>query len=171
MADVIRKIDLIVIHCSATPNGRPVTVEDIDGWHKARGFRRDPKLIGHQQPKLLHIGYHYVIYTGGAVVSGRAEREPGAHVAGRNARSLGVCMVGLDKFSLEQWKTLAGCIAALRKHHPDARVCGHRDLSPDKNGNGTVEKHEWLKTCPGFDVSAWLKAGMEPLAAQILEAA
>ena len=48
----------------------------------------------------------------------------------------------------------------LRAKHPDARVVGHRDLSPDQNANGIVESFEWLKTCPGFDVAAWLESGM-----------
>jgi len=42
------------------------------------------------------------------------------------------------------------------------RICGHRDLSPDADGDGTVEPREWTKTCPGFDVSTWFGAGMTP---------
>jgi len=48
-------------------------------------------------------------------------------------------------------------------------VCGHRDLSPDTNGNGQTESTEWLKTCPGFDVRAWLARGMQPINEQLWE--
>jgi N-acetyl-anhydromuramyl-L-alanine amidase AmpD len=57
------------------------------------------------------------------------------------------------------------------RHGRRARgICGHRDLSPDRNGNGLVEPIEWLKTCPGFDVAAWLAADMVPPAGHILAA-
>lgn len=165
----MRTVNLIAIHCSATPNGRRVTSEDIDGWHKARKFRRDPRLIGVNEPTLKHIGYHYVIYADGSVRIGRGEREPGAHIAGKNANSIGVCMVGTDRYSREQWASLTKLVEGLSQRYPLAAIKGHRDLSPDLDGDGVVERHEWLKTCPGFDVSAWRAGGMEPLAAHLLE--
>ncbi|MDE6296543.1 MAG: N-acetylmuramoyl-L-alanine amidase, partial [Muribaculaceae bacterium] len=66
----MRKIDKIILHCSATPEGRMVTVNDIRAWHKARGFRT--------------IGYHYVVYLDGSVHGGRAVEEVGAHCLGEN---------------------------------------------------------------------------------------
>lgn len=75
----MRRIDEIIVHCSATPRGRRVTAKDIDGWHRERGFRC--------------IGYHYVIGLDGEVEE-RAESEAGAHCKGHNARSIGVCYVG-----------------------------------------------------------------------------
>ena len=48
-------------------------------------------------------------------------------------------------------------------------ILGHRDFSPDRNGNGHVEPFEWLKECPGFDVEAWLKAGMVPDPKHVIE--
>lgn len=164
-----RAISTIVIHCSASPNGRRVTSEDIDAWHAKRGFRRDPKLIGHNEPFLKHIGYHYVIYAEGPVRIGRGEQEVGAHVHGHNARSIGICLVGTSAYSPEQWKALRGLVEGLHQRYPTAGVVGHRDLSPDRDGDGTVEPHEWFKTCPGFDVSSWLAAGMKPAAANVLE--
>lgn len=168
----MREINLIVIHCSASPNGESLfhgkfgdadfrtPVQVIDGWHAQRGFHRDPSWVERWNPKLPAIGYHYVIYTNGAEGTGRHVNEIGAHVAGHNSNSLGICMVGTDRFSAAQWISLRGLIDQLRKSYPTARICGHRDLSPDKDGDGIVEPWEWLKICPGFDVAAWLRGGM-----------
>jgi len=190
----VRTINLIVIHCSATANGRWVSVEDIDGWHAARGFRRDPNLIGYNQPNLKSIGYHYVVYSAGAVTIGRGLDEPGAHAKGHNFRSIGICVVGTDVYSLDQWSSLRDLVCASivtiarrrelavpRYSRPTpaeaidlarrmgVTVCGHRDLSPDLDGDGTVEPSEWLKTCPGFDVGTWLSRGMNPLPVHVLD--
>lgn len=171
----IRLIDLIVIHCSATPNGRSVTVQEIDDWHAARGFARDPGAIGYNQPALAHIGYHYVVYAHGPVVTGRGLNEPGAHAIGHNARSIGICLVGTDSYRRAQWNSLRILVTATIEETLSLaqrlrlRISGHRDLSPDIDGDGTVEPHEWLKTCPGFKVAAWLAGGMEPLAGHILD--
>lgn len=146
----MRAITEIIIHCTATPNGRWHTVEDIDRWHRERGFKRDRKLIGHNQPNLTSIGYHYVIYTTGAVSIGRGEREAGAHCKGHNSSSIGVALVGTDKFSAAQWTSLRANIEALLNRYPDASVHGHREYDPGK-------------TCPGFDVQTWLAGGMIPL--------
>ena len=109
----IRDIDLIVIHCSATQNGRWITVNDIDTWHKARRFNRDMSIAPDHEPRLWHIGYHHVIYTTGAVCCGRPLRESGAHAAGHNAKSIGVCLVGTDSYSRLQWDALAKNICLL----------------------------------------------------------
>lgn len=80
----MRKINKIIIHCSATPEGREVTVEEIDKWHKQRGFNS--------------IGYHYVIYPDGSIHKGREEEEIGAHCTGQNSNSIGICYIGgMDK--------------------------------------------------------------------------
>lgn len=163
----MRPINLIVIHCSATPDGRWTTAADIDVWHRQRGFHRDAEARRRFNPQLAAIGYHHVIYTNGATASGRSHAEIGAHAYGYNQKSLGVCLVGTDLFSAAQWDALRGLVESLKKLYPDARLCGHRDLSPDKDGDGKVEPFEWLKTCPGFDVADWLKGGMRPAANQI----
>lgn len=155
----MRTVDLIVIHCSASPNGRFITASDIDVWHWQRGFRRQASWLGVLNPNLKAIGYHYVIYTTGAIATGRALDEIGAHCYGYNRNSIGICMAGTDRFTPQEWKALASLIGVLKERYPRARICGHRDLSPDVDGDGIVEKWEWLKTCPGFNVADWLGSG------------
>ena len=153
----MRLINCIVIHCTATPNGRWTTVADIDRWHMQRGFRREPVPRNAFNPALMAIGYHHVIYANGAIATGRSHAEVGAHAIGHNANSLGLALVGTDKFSAAQWVALRELIQALTQPrgsrpamYPEARIVGHRDL-PNVN-----------KLCPGFSVANWLAAGMEP---------
>lgn len=70
----------IILHCSATAEGKDYTVETIDKWHKQRGFKK--------------IGYHYVIYRDGSVHKGRDEKETGAHTVNHNSKSIGICYIG-----------------------------------------------------------------------------
>lgn len=167
-----KNINMIVIHCSATPDGRFILAEEIDRWHKARGFTRNMSLAPYHQPALQHIGYHYLIYTTGAMVLGRPVKETGAHVSGHNSRSIGICLIGTEKFTRHQWQSLHDTVTWLRTDYPAiTRVVGHRDLSPDIDGDGEIGPHEWLKTCPGFSVADWLKHDMQPLQGHILEEA
>lgn len=154
----IRPINTIVIHCSATPNGRWTTALDIDRWHDDRGFERSNQWREKWNPDLKSIGYHFVIYTNGAIATGRHLDEIGAHAGGFNKRSIGICMIGTSAYTMEQWRELDTLVAKLRTRYPAARILGHRDLSPDLDGDGIIEPHEWLKTCPGFDVGKWLTA-------------
>jgi N-acetyl-anhydromuramyl-L-alanine amidase AmpD len=170
----MRPIKLIVIHCSASPDadalfrgraGQPgflTPVDYIDQWHHARGFRRAAVMRKRFNPRQQSIGYHYVVYRNGGIATGRHMDEVGAHAAGWNQKSLGVCLVGTSEFTPAQWVSLRDLITALREKYPLARVCGHRDLSPDRNGDGEITRGEWTKTCPNFDVSKWLENGMEP---------
>ncbi len=97
------------------------------------------------------IGYHFVIRRNGSVEDGRSIDVIGAHCEGRNATSIGVCMVGgidhggkaENNFTPEQWKALVYLLKVLKKQFPDASIHGHRDFSP--------------KDCPSFDVHDWLK--------------
>jgi len=192
-----RPINLIVIHCSATPSGKPLVQgqpgqagylnapQVINAWHAARGFRRQPQAVRAFNSRLPSIGYHYVIDLSGEVWNGRGLDEVGAHAAGFNANSVGICMVGgaerEARYTLAQWDSLAQVVGMLCHDHgvplttPPCGthangICGHRDLSPDLNGNGIADPAEWLKTCPGFDVSAWLGHGIKPLSQHVLEA-
>lgn len=162
----MRAIRDIVIHCSASPNGKPVSAQEIDSWHRQRGFKRTAP-VG--QPHLPHIGYHYVIDVDGTVTEGRSLGEIGAHVAGSNARSIGICLVGTDRFTPAQWASLKAIRADLRAGFSTVRWCGHRDYSPDQNGDGVIEPWEFIKTCPGFDVVAWVLADGVPDPAHVLE--
>ena len=184
-----RTIHRIVIHCSASPSGRVLqqgkpgapghlnAVQVINAWHAARGFKRSFEARQSYNPQLPSIGYHYVVDVDGQVWTGRAHDEVGAHAVGHNANSLGVCMVGgaepTARYTRAQWDSLAELVALLSRQLRIAPmfaatpgvpgICGHRDLSPDKNGDGQVTQHEWLKTCPGFDVRHWLTNGMRVL--------
>lgn len=162
----MRKIDRINIHCTATREGRFYTVADIDRDHTARGFGK-----GASRP----CGYHYVIYADGSVHTGRREDEIGANAAGYNATSLGIVYVGgldanakpKDTRTPAQKAALALLVDRLAAKYgvPKARILGHRDLSPDTNGNGRVDPWEWVKVCPCFDVQAevddWLARPIE----------
>ena len=153
-----RSIKQIIIHCSDTPNGRWTSVDDIDRWHKERKFRRASKWRKKQNSLLGHIGYHFVVYTNGAVPTGRHINEVGAHAKGFNANSLGICLIGRDKFSRDQWLSLKSIVSGLRQHLQrfNVQVIGHRD----------VNEH---KTCPNFDVAAWLENGMQPIEDQLYQ--
>jgi N-acetylmuramoyl-L-alanine amidase len=137
----MRVINRIVIHCSASPNGKDFTAKDIDTWHKERGFRRSGKFKFNTD--LTSIGYHFVIKVDGEVETGRDEAEVGAHAYGYNMDSVGICVIGTDKFSDAQWKSLAHLVRDLEVKYPQADVMGHRDLPGVK------------KSCPGFKVADW----------------
>ena len=133
----MRKITEIIIHCSATPAGRSFTVQDIDRWHRARGFSS--------------IGYHYIIYLDGSIHPGRPVDEIGAHCLGHNAHSIGVCYIGgLDTDTLEpadtrtpgQRAALRELIAKLQEQYPGATVHGHNEFAD--------------KACPCFRVQTEL---------------
>lgn len=143
--------ELLVVHCSATRPTLDIGVKDITQWHRQRGFDT--------------VGYHYVIRRNGEVETGRPESAIGAHVKGHNANSIGVCLAGgvdatgkpENNFTPEQFAALRELLEQLGTRYPDARILGHRDLSPDHNGDGVISANEFIKACPSFDVRAWLK--------------
>ena len=133
----MRKITKLIIHCSATPEGRDYTVADIDRWHRARGFKG--------------IGYHYVIYRDGSVHPGRAVEVIGAHCTGQNANSIGICYIGglaadgktaKDTRTPAQKEALRNLVAELKARYPGVTVHGHREFAN--------------KACPCFDVKTQL---------------
>lgn len=144
-----RKTDYIVVHCSATRPHSDIGIDEITQWHRARGFQA--------------VGYHAVIRRDGSLEFGRNFETPGAHVTGQNMRSVGVCLVGgigengkgENNFTPAQFDTLHCVLKMLLKAFPTAEVLGHRDLSPDLDGDGIVERREWVKECPSFDVREW----------------
>lgn len=159
--NIMRPIDSLVIHCADSREdsdlfqGKLTPVQVIDSWHAARGFSRDPVARAKFNPGLTSIGYHFVIYRNGGIATGRAMDEIGAHAKGYNKTSLGICLVGREKFTLKQWQALKDNILSLKKLHPNARIVGHGKL-PGQN-----------KTCPNFDVAAWWQNEMAPPAGHI----
>ncbi|PVZ16426.1 MULTISPECIES: N-acetylmuramoyl-L-alanine amidase [unclassified Pseudomonas] len=145
-----KRTSLLVVHCSATRRDQDIGALQITQWHQQRGWAT--------------IGYHYVIRRNGTLETGRDEACVGAHVAGHNAESIGICLVGgvdmlgkpENNFTAAQFETLHGLLGELRSRYPATRIVGHRDLSPDRNGDNHVTPNEWLKACPSFDVGAWL---------------
>ena len=128
----MRKIDKIIIHCTATAEGKDFHVKDVDKWHKARGWKG--------------IGYHYLITLDGTIEKGRGENEIGAHTTGQNKNSIGICYVGglakdgktpKDTRTEAQKKALLELIIALLIKYPQAKIYGHRDFAN--------------KACPCFD--------------------
>lgn len=137
---------MIVIHCSATRADRSLTPGDLEILHRRRGFNG--------------TGYHYYIRKDGTVHPTRPVERIGAHVKGFNTGSIGICYEGgldyrgrpADTRTPEQRASLRLLVHQLQEKYPGCRVCGHRDLSPDRNGNGEIEPEEWIKACPSFEV-------------------
>ena len=158
----MRKIKLIIIHCSATPNDRtlgPNPTVEIDKWHTERGFRRSPYWRKRFNPELTSIGYHYVISRTGNIYPGRHEAEVGAHVADWNAHSLGICLIGTDAFTAEQFATLKKLLTELGNklqipRAPPKLSGAHRILRPGVCGHRDIPGVQ--KSCPGFSVAEWL---------------
>lgn len=127
-----RAISEIIVHCSATAEGKDYTVEDIKRWHIARGFAT--------------IGYHYVVYRDGTIHEGRSIDTAGAHCIGHNTHSIGVCYIGglaadgktpKDTRTAKQREGLRWLISELKAIYPKATVHGHREYAN--------------KACPCFD--------------------
>lgn len=131
----MRPMNEIIVHCSATPEGRPVTVKEIDAWHRARGWSG--------------IGYHFVIHLDGRVEAGRPIGRIGAHVAGHNTGTIGIVYIGgldragdtpKDTRTAKQKEALTARLIALRDRYGIQKVSGHNEYAP--------------KACPSFDASA-----------------
>jgi hypothetical protein len=154
------KTILGVVHVTATPPGYGLTMKKLADMHKARGFST--------------VGYNGVIFIDGRFeISPRGLDGVGAHVAGFNSISLGISMEGgVDKnndpsfatIRPEQMATLLDVMQNMTTRYPKIKWCGHRDLSPDKNGDGIIEPYEWMKACPTFDVIPWASANGLPVA-------
>ena len=146
------EIDAIVVHSSATPEGKDLDWRDINMMHVQRGFQC--------------IGYNFVVKLDGTVQTGRSLTIDGAHCNSKgfsgqsyNKHSIGICYVGgtdvhgkaKDTRTPEQKKALRELIAKLVKEYPIKEILGDCDTSPDLNGDGVVEPNEWTKMCPCFD--------------------
>jgi len=133
----MRKITSLVIHTADTPAGKFFNADDIRSWHT------DPKPKGRGWSD---IGYHYVILLDGTIELGRQINVIGAHVAGHNSNSIGICYIGggdgVDTRTVEQKESLNSLLKTLKLIFKDALILGHRDF------NGVT------KECPNFDAKA-----------------
>ena len=143
----MRTITLIILHCSATRADRSYSFAQCRRDHLRRGCK--------------DIGYHYYVTRDGHVHAGRPLYDIGAHCHGHNRHSIGICYEGgldvhgrpADTRTDAQRAALLRLLRRLRKDYPRAIILGHRDLSPDRNGDGRVTSDEWLKQCPCFDAA------------------
>lgn len=130
----MRTINEIIVHCSATPEGRSFSAADIDRWHRQRGFSG--------------IGYHYVVLLDGVVERGRPEEGVGAHCKGHNRQSIGVCYIGgldscnklKDTRTTAQRHALLQLMRELKQRFSTATVHGHCEFA--------------AKACPCFNAAA-----------------
>ena len=129
----MRKINKLIVHCSATPEGRDIKTETIKDWHVNGNHWKD-------------IGYHYVIELDGSIHKGRDENVIGAHCSGQNANSIGICYVGgvakdgktpKDTRTDAQRKSLLELVKELKAKYPNATIQGQREFA--------------AKACPSFD--------------------
>lgn len=135
-------IRFLTIHCAATPEGRDVKAATISQWDKE---------------KFGQISYHHVVELDGTAVRTLPDDRRGAHVGGKNTGNIGICYVGgvdakmqpKDTRTAAQRATLARLVREYQARYPGIAVLGHRDWAGVK------------KACPSFDVSAWIKGGMQ----------
>lgn len=149
----MKEIDAIIIHCSATRAGQDIGKSEITQMHLKRGFNT--------------IGYNFVVRLDGTIETGRSLSIDGAHCNTKgfsglsyNKHSIGICYVGgldekgkaADTRTPEQKKALEKLIRQLLHEYPNIKeILGHRDTSPDLDGDGEVEPKEWVKECPCFN--------------------
>ena len=128
----MRKITKIIVHCSATPEGKDIKTETIRDWHVNGNHWKD-------------IGYHYVIELDGSIHKGRDESVIGAHCSGQNTNSIGICYVGgvakdgktpKDTRTDAQKRSLLELLKKLKAKYPNATIHGHREFA--------------AKACPSF---------------------
>ena len=156
-----RRIEEIILHCTATKDGVDYTSNSINAAHKARKFSTyvDPK-----NGEVKYIGYHFYIRLDGTIEECRPINVRGCHAVNHNANSIGICYAGgLDKTDtngtkIKDTRTTAQkeaiitlCKRLLTEYPTIKRIIGHRDTSPDLNGNGVIEPFEFIKGCPCFD--------------------
>ncbi len=133
---ITRKIDKIIIHCSATREGQHIDVDTIRDWHvNGRGWS--------------DVGYHYIIYLDGTVHPGRPVERSGAHTKGQNSNSIGICYIGgvetdgktpKDTRTPEQKAALDNLLFVLTDIFANTTIHGHNEFA--------------TKACPTFDVQA-----------------
>ena len=149
----MRKIDKITVHCSATKPSQKHDVDSIRKMHLNRGWS--------------DIGYHGVITRDGEYQEGRPIERNGAGVKGHNTGAIHICMIGgvdennksVDNFTEIQFEALRYMITHFTSKYgvKEENILGHRDYSPDLNGDGKITSNEFIKMCPCFDVQKKLQ--------------
>lgn len=138
MPTTVRKINEILIHCTATPEGRDVHVADIEQWHRQRQFRPYGG---------TYCGYHYLVCLDGSIEAGKPLEAMGQHCKGHNKYSVGICYAGgldtkkkpKDTRTKAQKESLFRLVKELKARFPNATVHGHNEFA--------------AKDCPCFNVS------------------
>lgn len=134
-----KKTTEIILHCSATPEGRNYTVETIHKMHLAN--------------KWAGIGYNFYIDLNGTIWKGRGEEYVGAHTTNHNSISIGICYCGgvatngktaKDTRNEKQKEALAWIVKELMAKYPSATVHGHYEFA--------------AKACPSFNVKEWMNS-------------
>lgn len=135
-----RAINEIILHCSATPEGKDYSVDTIRKWHLQRGFS--------------DIGYHYVIYRDGSIHNGRDVNISGAHCVNHNSKSIGICYIGgldstaknaKDTRTEEQKKSLVNLVKKLM------------DMYKLSSSNIHCHNEYANKACPSFKITDFRK--------------
>ena len=129
-------IRYLVVHCSATPDDEDLTARDIHAMHLGFGWHG--------------IGYHRLIQRSGFIEHGRPDYWIGAHVYGHNEETLGVCLIGRNNFTVEQFDALENVLRTWLAQYPTAEIVGHRDFDYTD------------KTCPNFDAKSWWESRNVP---------
>jgi N-acetylmuramoyl-L-alanine amidase len=135
----MRNINRIIIHCSATPEGRDIDAATIRDWHITGNGWSD-------------IGYHYVIKLNGEIESGRPLDVVGAHVKGHNEDSIGICYIGGMDEDMNPKDTMLECQEeSLRELIFSLRMVWDKHL--------TIHGHNEYSTkaCPSFKVGEKFK--------------
>ncbi|MRG45505.1 N-acetylmuramoyl-L-alanine amidase [Chitinophaga sp. SYP-B3965] len=146
----MRKVKYIVIHCSA-------------GYGDAEAIKK----FWREQLGWKVVGYHYFITLSGSVQQLAPLSTVTNGVHGFNSTSVHISYQGgvnkQDYKIAEDTRTPAqkaaiistikNVLSELAKTQSiaDVQILGHRDFSPDKNGNGVVDSWERIKSCPCFD--------------------
>lgn len=139
----MRNIKYIAVHCTA--GSQKQTINDLKAEFKRKGWK--------------YPGYHYVISPDGTITQLLDESLVSNGVKGYNSVSINVAYIGgidtkgkaVDNRTEAQKASLLNLLRHLHKKYPDAVIQGHRDFSPDQNGNGKVDAWERIKECPCFD--------------------
>ena len=137
----MRKIDYIAVHCTA--GNQRQTIGDLRAEFRRKGWKNP--------------GYHYVVEADGRVTQLLDDERVSNGVRGWNSRILNVAYTGgvdaqgrpTDNRTEAQRESLFRLLRLLKKRYPDARIQGHRDFSPDLNGDGRVTRNEWVKNSCG----------------------